>query len=79
MMFVADHKALRYFLTLENSTKIEKEGLCSCNDEGTICDSAQLLKPLISLVLHHTQLQLTTPENTVTHHNTFCLSSQNFA
>ena len=57
MMFVADHKALRYFLTLENSTKIEKEGLCSRNDEGTICDSTQLLKPLISLVLHHTQLQ----------------------
>ena len=45
MMFVADHKALRYFLTLENSTKIEKEGLCSRNDEGTICDSTQLLKP----------------------------------
>ena len=57
MMFVADHKALRYFLTLENYTKIEKEGLCSRNDEGTICDSTQLLKPLISLVLHHTKLQ----------------------
>lgn len=56
MMFVADHKALRYFLTLENYTKIEKEGLHSRNDEGTIWDSTQLLKPLISLVLHDTQL-----------------------
>ena len=39
MMFVSDHKALRYFLTLENYTKTEKGGHRSRNDEGTIWDS----------------------------------------
>ena len=57
MMFVSDHKALRYFLTLENYTKTEKGGHRSRNDEGTIWHSTQLLKPLILLVLHQTQLQ----------------------